>query len=543
MKGCKYNQRFKLCQPSNDGSMSAECELLDGRCLTNEEYEKKVGTPPVKQVIIPPITVVPTIAAPITVFPTIVSEELSPEIMINDLMEHVDYLSGPVSWYNFNGKIGNHVRTFNFFGDKHFSKDGTCSDAPNNKKCLTVGPNLKLPNEDSQDRCYDITYILAKLFEDSNKNKIYADFFLEFPFRKGTEHHLDKLVKSLTTKPSVENITQFSKLDYISSLYVIFHDCLQVNKKDCKYSPYVRFHYSDIRLTEKHTPLTINSYLFVKTTELVSEIVNYCAHYDMIDLGIFGVTKEELLKDIKDKGSFLEELYLNLTTVGKTTSGIVKDYNKRIFEAFLFSDNFQSDIFAIMNELTPCDAKYKEQCSIFDDFIQEVSGQYVTRNNKKISKLRAQLIGLRNDNVIQSGVNMADLVERFLLDEYNKIDLVTTYNFFNTFKTKILVPFRNIRSSNDVTNVLMNIKDVSKTLINAANLIISDALLMDGYILGRMFRTFKGSNQHLVSQDVYTYTGAEHTETYVRFFTKYLGMNIKNFRGSKKGDRCLKLKI
>ena len=42
----------------------------------------------------------------------------------------------------------------------------------------------------------------------------------------------------------------------------LFHDCFQINKEQCTYSPYVRFHYVDVKIITTTGSDSLSTYLF-----------------------------------------------------------------------------------------------------------------------------------------------------------------------------------------------------------------------------------------------------------------------------------------
>jgi hypothetical protein len=461
-----------------------------------------------------------------------VHDEMSPFKLISQLFSY-DYISGPVNWYSFNANIGDMgPRTFNFFGDAHFSKEKSCSDKPLYKRCLTIGPDLKLPNiEKTADNCADITYALVKLFDNSVTNQIYADFFIELPFHNDSYPDLyakkvDRLAFALRNNPSSEDLHEYDKLDYIHSLYVIFYPCLQKDKSECKYSPYVRFHYSDIRQTMLSGIITINDYLFFASQNILQTLDAYYKMEMLAELGLYVDEPIDIESEIA-KGNFLFDIFLKLTTSGRTLSGITEDYNSKIFNTYLYSDDFQNDIYRLMTEIVSPNYKHNIEYVKFLLFIQTMSQLYTIKDGKNVSRLRAQLLALRQNNIIHNGENMADIIERFLLDKYNKINITEIYKPFTRFVDKILKPLSSFKLNRNIKHEYAELLSLSDDLRVSDRFISADALLLDGYLLARMFRTFSATtDSHQISQDVYTYTGALHTRNYAEFFTDYLNVPL-----------------
>ena len=95
--------------------------------------------------------------------------------------------------------------------------------------------------------------LLKTLFAYNFENNIYTDFFLETPFKLKID--TDKLFKDILSEKLKYGLVlttteklMLKKNHYIPILYNLFSNCFQLEKEQCPYFPYVRFHYADIRL-------------------------------------------------------------------------------------------------------------------------------------------------------------------------------------------------------------------------------------------------------------------------------------------------------
>ena len=172
-----------------------------------------------------------------------------------------------------------------------------------------------------------------------------------------------------------------------------------------------------------------------------------------------------------------------------------------------------------------------------------------TRNGKTVSRIKAQLDGLREDNIIYKGRNMADIILDFINDEYAKTSLVPAYNMWRKFYTEALEPFRKAVTIPDLESAETSFsRYVQTTNLNTiVDLVVTDALILDTYLLARMFRRFTtqrhGREVHAESNTVITYAGAAHAARYALFFDKYLSItredSVVNKLDIKNINRCL----
>lgn len=153
-------------------------------------------------------------------------------------------ISGPISVYA--TELG---KSYNFFGDAHFSMTGTC------KPCQDISvPSLQVVNPPNGENCYDISLLLAEVFTKASEERKWIDFYIEIPF----------LTTKNNFKPSSSDVADgIDRFGYIYKLYYIFYNCL--NKAGCKYDT-TRFHYVDVRLEYQKSDLG-------KLTEDIKQII------------------------------------------------------------------------------------------------------------------------------------------------------------------------------------------------------------------------------------------------------------------------------
>ncbi len=160
------------------------------------------------------------------------------------------YISGPISCYILSY---NNVKYY-LFGDVHTAPAiNPCS----NPNCDSINYLFNDINiTDSQ--CWSIGALLAEWFIFNNDHNIRTDFYLEVPFTKEDSRTRIQILTNIITHRRNSGIILENNdiIDPVSVLWILslelyFHDCLIHNKSLCQYSPNVRFHYTDTRLTDE----------------------------------------------------------------------------------------------------------------------------------------------------------------------------------------------------------------------------------------------------------------------------------------------------
>lgn len=588
MKGCRYNARFKVCSPGGD-NIDEQCATLDNKCLTRDEYKKKTGNEYVSVEVAPKSEIKTQRTSnrkPLTPLPYHFT--ISPALIADGLT----YISGPINWFYFKGKVGEigPEKSYHFFGDAHFSKKNNCEDAPYNQTCTKIQPDLIAAPPSKQ--CYDITYLLKSIFEKAVADKTYTDFYLEFPYQtKESDMKLTEISKILTNEETENEkyyreddirefvakeirkshltdlvLREYKKLDYINNLYVLFYPCLKVDKSECPYLPYVRSHYTDPRLSiNSHKIRTLNSFIHIAINYIIEEIrILMVVSHKKFDFMIKEIPeiRNKIIADITSKSNFINELLLPLTASGMSSKGKV-DINRDLFNAYILSENFSKDVTKILNDIFP-KAKLVPQSfreyfdlpigpilrdldniSLLDAINQlktDIIELSVEREKMNVHRIKAQLDALRKDNIIIENNNIADLIIDFLFDTYQSFNISSIYRNWQKLYQDFLVPLsKNVVNFDKFVNYVENHPSGC-----FADLISSDSILMDGYLLARMFRTFsdtkKKRNPHVPSSQVFVYAGAKHTGNYAQFFTDYLKMPMLDFYqnpSNKHFIRCL----
>lgn len=427
-------------------------------------------------------------------------------------------LSGPVSAYitEFKGK------KYIFLGDRHESLEAGCS-----KPCKSIDDyndkNIEDVDLEDPNGCWDIALFLSGLFTKAAKEGKWIDFYIEIPFRKDIRLSKEGVKKSI------------SYIGYLSLLYYIFYDCFA--KMKCDYST-TRFHYIDIRKEYKLEKLArlVNDLEKIKNNEnIIREIpVSYESFIsnkviaegieNLIDILLYGGEVDS--KEIIEADILVRDLYFTAEDEDIPKS-------EQLFLLYLRSDNIYEDIEALFR-------KSLNSAKNPDQLLERLlpNDLIVTRNGKTMHRMRAQLWALENEG-------KGDIAEKI-------IQYVTLKYRERTQIKRIVVEWRNIRNLYleyikrpflFTYEIKENLENTQERLTNIN--IRSDALLVDAYLLARIFRTYPNTS-HIESYKSIVYAGAAHISLYVDFFEKYLGAHflknttiiVDNYENTK---RCLNI--
>lgn len=387
-------------------------------------------------------------------------------------------LSGPVSAYvtEINGK------RYEFFGDSHYSISGGCS-----KPCQDINDLIKGVDLSDPQGCWDISVFLSALFTQAAKEGKWIDFYLETPYFKE-----DIPDRNLVRK-------EISRVGHLKRLFYVFYTCF--TKTDCEYST-TRFHYVDLRLL----------YNTIKLPQLVKFL------YEMIWTTDTETNPYEMYlgNKIKNTVNILEEMSVNnITTRNREveeTSLLVKDFffsgerdeskYKTLFKLYITSDNIYEDVKSLMENSLKM---VRDPLTLMEILLP--SKLIVNRNGKNMHRTRAQLGALEKEGKR----DISEKIVRYLIEEFSKRDV--TNMIMNIWK-----------SIENSYNAYINNKIKYMNIPKLGNMLYfkTTSLLMDAYVLGRMFRTFPGK-KHVDSSKSIVYAGYAHIETYVNFFEKYMG--------------------
>jgi hypothetical protein len=409
----------------------------------------------------------------------------------------ISYLSGPVSWYEyeFMDDKGN-KKMIHLFGDRHDHK--TPCDA--SLKC-------RKNSESPESECYDFIFFLKELFDIIVKNQNYADLFLEFPYNIYRE-----------------NIYTINQTSMIAKIYNQFKECFQFSKKECKYNPYVRMHYTDLRFpfdTKSGGGVSqlehSNDIFFFKLIgKLILDLSEEIRH-----LGYGGPTS------IKDQTDFDKKINM----INLLLELVLNDYCK-FYQILLRSDNFQNEFLELIQPIQNLfemdnseDMFKKEEIGYFNDAVKQILKFKHPKSNSSI--IRRQALELYNDNITVNGENIADLIYSFIIPKCEEN--------ISIFK-KILIDWQKIieHISNFFTlniNERRKLHIITSEFLKLLNsyFVHLEAFILDSYILPRLFRTFSSSKSlHHPSVLSIIYAGDNHINIEVEFFEKILKLTPKN---------------
>lgn len=444
----------------------------------------------------------------------------SPKTVTKETHKNREKLSGPVSAY----VTEYENKSFNFFGDAHFSMSGKCS------PCQDINlQNLKINVPEESEDCWDISVLLSKTFTEASEKGVWVDFYIELPFLPVKEY-----------RPSSKDI--FSNIDtagYLYKLYYIFYNCL--NKLGCKYDT-TRFHYVDVRLEFHKVDLPkITSELeklLTLTGETRPEFSTGMNNYEMYIstkrvLNSLKKLRKMAVTNDKTKNPYIEETDKLMRDLyfsgGQTMQGKVEAKNIRLFELYLTSDNFAEDVQNLMKDSLINIQNTEEVLKLIKVLVPPT--MLVNRRGKNMHRVRAQLEALENEGQGK----IAELIKNFIMDKYRKnsninkiIDLwrgiMITYEGFINAK---------YRSLNDVNTLIEKFQKEMRSLEELLMFSVSSiALLMDAYTLARMFRKYSGKN-HIESVKSIVYAGEAHISTYVNFFEEILKTKFIKYEPNK----------
>lgn len=536
--GCFYNPRpspGRCIKDPYSTNVDKQCKIEDGRCRLNLSEKILVPTKPLykknqknlKQNKIPRKT---------------------PKSDISETTGN-QFLSGPISAYSFEYK----GKSYNFFGDAHFSMTNTC-----NMPCQDFDISTKKPiNPTNSESCWTISRLLVDIFTKAASEKKYVDFYIEIPYTPLGGITMDK-------ENEVEYIEEGG---FLPKLFFAFRDCFVKNK--CPYE-YVRFHYVDVRLQHKivrapkimmemYKQLEAQGFDIPDIENLLpkDKVTNKFTTFEMyLTTTMIMKSLQELGEKIQSGNSNKSE-YIELTnnifkemfmSGGQTASGKqINSTNLQLLDVYLKSDNFSDDVVNLFRRHL---LKVKDPSVVLDVNDALISPHLiVNRRGKNMHRIRAQLEALENEN--KSEIKN-DIIE-FIKNYYIKFNKQNNAPFIKIW-TQIMKIYNNlinpkVRKFGDIRNILNNLidqyKKASKYVMRNA-----DAHLMDAYTLARMFRTYSGKN-NIDSDKVLVYAGNAHIKTYVEFF-KQMGAKINKYgedydmgkiKSSDDFQRCLKVNI
>lgn len=327
----------------------------------------------------------------------------------------------------------------------------------------------RVPTIVPDSKCYEVSYLLTKIFEIAYANKKNIDFYFETDFDDKGKSSKKQREKYTTTLRKIDNV---------------FHKCLQLDKKRCKYFPYVKLHYVDVRLEIRaaESKTTHNMFLI------------QCLQNTLLNNYKFYLENPTLF--------FLIISFLKHVTTDSESS--------KLFNIVLNSDEYDLDMKKFITESSrkvlvdlQYDAIPKNFSQILRDCYDQVIQRSKKRNGKIVSIIKAQLDMITDQSIAQK-------IKKFVLEtkEYQleQVDLQKKINDLSQLYKQ--------------SDIRFNLPQIKQGIFDIISVVI-DTEYMDAYLLGRMFRSFDSdSNVKIV------YAGEFHIERYVEFFKDYLGVSF-----------------
>lgn len=482
--------------------------------------------------------------------------------------KQIEYLDGPVSWYEFIFTDDNgNQKIIHLFGDEH-ELGGQCD---KKLKCMKS-------SKDEKSNCYDFLYFLQELFDEVKSKNLYADFFIEIPY----------------IFPSKKDIYQnINVTNVISKIYNKFGSCIKRNKKDCVYNPNIRMHFTDIRTIRFPEENDVNEQFLAMLTGQKSQ--NTDPINSFFDLSKYMIL--DFLSGIIDTILEMNAIKVMINNTPKIIAPNIQQIDPVFYQVqsqelssrqnmikifFMMFENIcelMDIIITSSNYVQDLDnflAPYIKILSQSDIFIPKDIKEFnkIANRLKKFkhpktqySVVGQQLAELEKDKVMVKGQNIATLIKNYILNscrEYlskNKVveNLSAKFDdFLNeifeqseegmSFRNNLDIRSQSIQSDKDIKKHFSEVEKQVKKIFQMYNnfatfyddvIILVESRLLDGFILSRLFRTFSSSKKpHVPSILSIIYAGDIHTVFQVEFFEKYLGLKpvhrIDNEEGPKR---------
>jgi len=440
-------------------------------------------------------------------------------------------LSGPVSAYsgNLNGQ------KLLLFGDVHFSSKNMCEDPC--RKVEVNGDQIKDLDPKTPTNCWELDRLLSDIFTGSSKKNKWVDFYLEIPFLPKGEY--------IPTQQDIKSTIEFAGGLY--NIFQVFYSCF--NKYKCQFNT-TRFHYSDVRLEyrearrDKILELMSEIPLFdIETTTLQGYVMSRIEGSINILINMIRQDYRKPHPDIESTDKIIKGIYFS---GGMTMAGRVEPLGDKLFKIYLDSDDYGGDsqklIQPLLDNLGDPTAVVELMMSVLMPKIT------VNRRGKNMHRTRAQLEGLEYEGKEE----LSNKIKSYLLEKYREnVDNSALVGIWSKFM-KMYQNFINPKTGTLGIDMgaMMELQREYKNFTKLLSLNVSStSLLMDGYIIARMFRSFPGTD-HADSDVKIVYAGAAHIETYLDFFTKVMGISFYSYgprlseiKSRRDPNRCIDVNI
>lgn len=430
--------------------------------------------------------------------PTPVSAALKTSGKATQMKDLDATLSGPVSAYSNIKHSDNTDNTiYLLFGDEHKIRKGACP-----PPCKDISDELISIDPAESNECWTISRLLFDIFNQAQQKGNYIDFYLEVPYltRKRYFPHRKEIEKRI------------EEIGFLYDLFNKYYYCFTRN--NCPWDT-VRFNYIDIRLLFKTPKIDdISSIPEPLDNVKISDII---LQYSLTKK-ISNLNYGNLPDNFSDINMVIKSLY------GSENTGPL---DLQLVETYLLSDNFTEDATNLMRPLlSSIDRKLANE--LYNHLI--VSEFIVNRRGKNMHRVRAQLEALEHEG--PQGKDLSKKISDYIIEKY-----ITGTDYYSIY----LIWEKLMKSDNpeDRKRLATRFRRIS-----TKNLF----LIVDSYLLARMFRTFPGTG-HIPSNIKIIYTGNAHTDIYVDFLTKKMGVSFSKtgsntseiLTARKDTNQCLKI--
>lgn len=285
-----------------------------------------------------------------------------------------------------------------------------------------------------------------------------VDFFFEYSYIKGAK----------SIEKSARYNTGLGEESYhtISDTALFFNKCLQINKQECREEyPNLRLHYADYRDVEYG--------IAEKLMTVINEISVTLSRYNLLDIDNFEMLKQVLTR--------LEEIEPN-------------QY-----------EDIKNDILYLLSQIRELKLPTKTS-DVYDMYIGIIESTKIKKQLENIPDSRLQ-------NLIRSFI-IENLNYRLEENDSN-IKIPEGMNLYTFLLTKRLT----ILPKLDLVNPPFLARMIVALNLFFNRLILINTIIMDSYLLGRLFRTYKDAPP---ATNVIIYAGDIHIKTYQRFLVDEL---------------------
>ena len=346
-----------------------------------------------------------------------------------------------------------------------------------------------------------------KMIEDTAAEQV-LDIFLELTFLTKYQLH--------PTREYFNN--RVKEIGYIYKLATVFWPCIdrQSSGLSCPYSN-VRFHYTDVRLGFEATAMDKNIDWKLQYVTLETYLLNQRFKTCLKILRNWETESAEA-DYIEDTKVLIDYFYL-----GQTLNQSLRDKNiYKYFQIQLLSQNYIEDVLSLISDLHVRDKKSWSELNtvLFNPNL------IVERDNKIMTRIGTQLYELTREGQALRAEQIVDFVtHQYKERQITELEIgswLELYSIYQQLTTRTFMTLTTLNS--DLDQLAQTVTNFENTQ-NPNVALPLEALLMDTYLLGRLFRSYP-NKQHISSNKVIVYAGLRHVNLYKEFFEQYLGVSF-----------------